>query len=384
MADIPPQSEADQWYAQARAYLERGQWHDALRSFTSALDLAPGFVPAYVERGLLLFHASLIDHALVDFELALRLDPYYGPGYLGRALVRHEQGDYSGELEDARRAIELDPLNAATYKLRVGAAYHGLREYNRAITEYDSIDGNTHDKQLFYSRALCYADMDRHADALTDLGRALAIAPGWSAALRARAGLYAQLWKHKLAYADVVAAGRHDPRFRSERRMYWLLAHPIRLVVGILALMAFGLFTLLSFTVPRVAPDTVAELSGSFVSIVPNDHDDLVVRLSGHARAFVVLADDRVIFDEANFRANVHAGEQLSVSVFKTDAQNASSNKSLVVFQIRSERALYLALSAAAELRQHNNLVVLPIGVIVSLLVLGWCFWPLLYAPKRA
>jgi tetratricopeptide (TPR) repeat protein len=148
LAETPPLPEADQWYAQARVYMERGQWRDALRAFTTAIDLEPGFVPAYVDRGLILFHANLIDHALVDFDLAIQLDPSYGPGYYGRALVRHEQGDYSGELDDARRGQELDPSNAAMYMLRVGAAYRGLREYNRAIGEYDTLIGaNPQDKQ---------------------------------------------------------------------------------------------------------------------------------------------------------------------------------------------------------------------------------------------
>jgi hypothetical protein len=246
------------------------------------------------------------------------------------------------------------------------------------------IDANPQDKQILYSRALCYVEMDRNADALSDLARALALDPIWPPALRARAGLYARLRKHKLAYADIVAAGQRDPRFRRERRMYWLLAHPIRLLIGIVAVMAFGLFALLSFTTPRIMPDTVIELSGAFVSMAPNDHNDLVVRLSNYSGAFLVLASDRGIFDETRFRADVRAGDQITVSVFKKNVQNAQLNRPLVVFQLRSGRAVYLSLEAAAEGRRHDNLIILPIGVIVSLLVLGWVFWPLLYSPWRA
>jgi tetratricopeptide (TPR) repeat protein len=379
------QHEAEQWYDQAKAFLARGRQRDAVRALTRVMELAPGFVSAYVDRGLILLEAGLSEQALADFNQALWLAPEYGPAYYGRSWARHTSGDHQGALEDAQHGMELDPDNSALYRRRIGVAYHGLRQYNQALVEYDAIlDADPQDQNTRYNRALCYADMGQNALALVDLTRTLAMDPGWSLALQARAALYAELYKYKLAYADIVEAGRHDPQARSQRRFLWVMAHPIRSMIGLVALLAFALFVILSTTLPPLRLDSVVELDGRLVSIVDGDRDDLVLSLAGYNDSFQILAGDRPLLAEQGFRATVHPGDQLHLSVLKTQLQQPQSDHQLTVFQVRSDRGVYLSLDATIGSRRRDMLITMPLGVLGSLLVLGLAVGPLFRSPWRS
>jgi len=82
-----------QRWEQAAGYYTSGDWDAAIAAYTAMLELAPDFVPAYVERGLILREQGDDKRALQDFERAIALDPSYGLAYYGRGWVRHARGD---------------------------------------------------------------------------------------------------------------------------------------------------------------------------------------------------------------------------------------------------------------------------------------------------
>ena len=73
-----------QMWKQARLLREREEWRQAIEMYTRIVNLAPGFAPAYMERGLLIHEMGNPEKAMFDFERAIELNPEYGPGYYGR------------------------------------------------------------------------------------------------------------------------------------------------------------------------------------------------------------------------------------------------------------------------------------------------------------
>jgi tetratricopeptide (TPR) repeat protein len=382
LTSLPQQHEAEEWHTQARAYLGRGAVRDGMRALKRALELAPDLAPAYVDRGMVLLSAGYIDHAADDFEQALCLDPNSGPAYYGRGTARHANGDYLGALEDVQRALALDRDNALTYQRAIGAAYHGLRDHGRAIAQYSAlVHEHPEDAASFYGRALCYAAIGRDAQALADLSRSSELLPNWLKPLRARVAVYTRMRKYKLAYADLVKVGPYDREDREQRWFLWIMAHPLRFFAGLIAFMALVLFVVLAFAGPAITPDTVVEIGGPLASVGQNDRGELVLHLQGYPRPFIVYSSDRALLDEASFDARVRPGDQIYLSVSKRNIQDVTSSQSLAAFQIRSAQTVFLSLDATFEARRRDNLLILPLGIVISLLLFILTLGPLLRSP---
>jgi regulator of sirC expression with transglutaminase-like and TPR domain len=193
------------------AYAE-GRWPETVQLYGRVLEIDPNYVPAMVQRGLIVREMGDAQAGMQDFDRALQLDPDYAPAYYGRGWVRHAQGDYQGELEDAEHAIHLDPGNAEMYFVRLGAAYHGLGQYDKAIDIYTrAIDAMPGVEGTIYNRALCYFDMGEYKLAIEDLDAVLKLDPDWAWALRARGMARAAVGDVPHAIADLTDAIKYAP-----------------------------------------------------------------------------------------------------------------------------------------------------------------------------
>ncbi|MER5216120.1 tetratricopeptide repeat protein [Streptomyces sp. NPDC002838] len=137
--------------------------HDeALAAYDRTVELNPDEPSAWVTRGSLL-HYSLkrSEDALACYDRALRLrsDIAIAWGYKADALRQLERFEEAEEA--AARSLELDPRN----------------------------------QNLLLIRALLRGDQDRHADALVDIDRALAIAPRSLTALHNKGATLLALWR---------------------------------------------------------------------------------------------------------------------------------------------------------------------------------------------
>jgi tetratricopeptide (TPR) repeat protein len=130
------QPEIYQLFDEGNQLFSKGKREEAIAAFTRLLEQAPQFFPAYVQRGLALQELGRVNEALFDHQRAIRINPNYGPAYYGRGWARNWLKDYKGELEDGLRGLQLDPDNTSLYRRRIGAAYSGLGQYERAIQEY--------------------------------------------------------------------------------------------------------------------------------------------------------------------------------------------------------------------------------------------------------
>lgn len=80
----------------------------AVRRFSQAYDLDPGFRKARLDRGILLYREmGLLEEALEDFNALLVEDPEYRPALLNRAMVYQEGGRFSEALADLEVYLDL-------------------------------------------------------------------------------------------------------------------------------------------------------------------------------------------------------------------------------------------------------------------------------------
>ena len=89
------------------ACYERADYDRAVKAFTKAIDLRPGFAAAYRNRGLAYRSMGEIDLVIADFSKVINLKPDDPEGYNNRAAAYCEANEYDLTIEDCHKAIAL-------------------------------------------------------------------------------------------------------------------------------------------------------------------------------------------------------------------------------------------------------------------------------------
>ncbi|MEN9202320.1 MAG: hypothetical protein Q6K80_08585 [Thermostichus sp. DG_1_6_bins_120] len=87
--------------------LLRGDSLGALQDLDRALQLDPGYAPAYVNRSYVYNQLRLAEEALADAEQAIRLDAGIPEAYFSRGVARLQLGDREAAMADFRQAMAL-------------------------------------------------------------------------------------------------------------------------------------------------------------------------------------------------------------------------------------------------------------------------------------
>jgi len=111
-----------------------GRFDEAVKDFTSAIDLDPVYVRAYIERGRVHLLTGDSGEALRDVDAALDIDPGSAEALEFRATIYRGMGRLDDALADANTSIELVP-RAGTYHTR-GLIYRDLGEEERARADF--------------------------------------------------------------------------------------------------------------------------------------------------------------------------------------------------------------------------------------------------------
>src|SRR5215813_3942909 len=114
---------------------ERGQYEEAIRNFTLALNADPNAYLAYYNRGLAQNKLGNYDAAIADFTRTLLIDHTYVYAIYARALAKYKKGDYEGSIADSNDAIHLNPSYTDAYYNR-GNSYYGKEDYAKATADY--------------------------------------------------------------------------------------------------------------------------------------------------------------------------------------------------------------------------------------------------------
>jgi tetratricopeptide (TPR) repeat protein len=239
------------WGNLGQACVTASLYDEAIRSCDKALDLEPGFPPAYYFRGQACAGLGRLSEAIRDYDKAIALKPDFSAVYNSRGFACEKLGRLSEAFRDYDEAIALKPDFAVAYNDR-GVAYADAGRFGDAIRDYDEaikLDpdyakahnnrGNAlvnagHDSEAIedYDKAIAldpafpeaynnrggaYARSGRFAEALRDFDKAIALKPDYAGAYYNRAMLHAQRTEYARALADVKMyeklGGRPNPAF---------------------------------------------------------------------------------------------------------------------------------------------------------------------------
>jgi tetratricopeptide (TPR) repeat protein len=107
----------------------------ALAMLANAQDKA-GSVQAY-NKGLQLMSQGKFRESLKSFDLSIQRDSSNYNAWIKRGFVRAITGDFAGEMSDYTFVINVVPEHAYAYVSR-GSAFNKLKEYSKAIVDFDS------------------------------------------------------------------------------------------------------------------------------------------------------------------------------------------------------------------------------------------------------
>jgi len=152
-----------------------GQYDAALRDFTMAISLDPGFYEAYNNRALTYEKMGQLDKALADYNTAVTLDPTFGEGFYHLGMVYGQMGLHNEAIQALDKSIALDPNNAEAYSNR-GVMYSRSGQPERALEDYSkAIALNQNFAAAYMNRGGLYLKSGRKDLAFSDFERACAL-----------------------------------------------------------------------------------------------------------------------------------------------------------------------------------------------------------------
>jgi tetratricopeptide (TPR) repeat protein len=119
----------------------------------------------YIDRGNYFLDVNQLDSALANFNRALELDAKNALALTQRSRTWLRKGDAQKALDDASAALEI-ARREETYGVR-GDAYRKLRQYDKAIADYDAaqrIDQDVAETWTLYAQSLQQAGRTHDAD----------------------------------------------------------------------------------------------------------------------------------------------------------------------------------------------------------------------------
>jgi len=183
---------------------------EAIDDFNAALKLAPEDATLYNNRGNVLLDLRHNAEAAKDFGQAIALAPTYGPAYNNRGNARFFLGDHAGAIADFTRAVALMPASPVPFngrgktQLALKRPAAALRDFSRAIV-LSSRYG-----QAYANRAAALMALHRFTDAVNDYTSAINFGTETAAVYLGRAAAYTSLNKPRQAFADLARAKEHD------------------------------------------------------------------------------------------------------------------------------------------------------------------------------
>ena len=124
-------SPAIDYYDRGEAHYFDGEYDQAFSELTRAIEIDPGFAPAYIIRGIAYNDKGEHDLSIADFTRVIEIKPTDAHAYVSRGMAYGNKGEYDLAVADHSRAIEIDPTLTDPYRLRA-RAYTYKGEYDKA------------------------------------------------------------------------------------------------------------------------------------------------------------------------------------------------------------------------------------------------------------
>ena len=175
-------SNADKYSDRALFYYEQKEYNKSIVDFTRATELDPDDSENWRMLGYV-YQNGIKDYekALDYYEKSLEVDSTYVLSINSRALIYVEQKKYDLAIKEYERGIalkEIDPKGAAYCYSNRAEQYERLREYDKALADYDSaIVLQPENADRYYNRALFYYEQKEYNKSIVDFTRATELDP---------------------------------------------------------------------------------------------------------------------------------------------------------------------------------------------------------------
>ncbi|MGX1785516.1 tetratricopeptide repeat protein [Bosea sp. NPDC055332] len=200
-------------------YLDRGlvrrragRREQALADFNAALQLAPNYVDALVQRGRLAFDRQDHAAALVDLDAATKSDPKDPSALYWYARALSEKGEQRSALFAFNRLVAIEPEDAINWVQR-GSVQEGRSDYAGALRSYDlGLKQTPGHRNLLFRRAFVLSMLHRDDAAIKAYDTLIAAHPEAAAGYGNRAWHLSQKGEHAAAMRDANRAISLDPK----------------------------------------------------------------------------------------------------------------------------------------------------------------------------
>jgi tetratricopeptide (TPR) repeat protein len=215
-APSPPASSApkgDDFFLQADAKLNQGDYKGALTDFDQVLRLNPKYEAAYTGRGVAKSNLGNKKGAIDDLDQALLINPNNVRAYGERGRLRFQAGDKRGAEADLKQSLTLsiDAQDYRAYNNR-GNLRDKLGDKQGSITDYDRAIRINPSYALAYSnRGLVRSSLGNKQGAIADYNQAILVNPNDVQAYINRGELHRKSGNSRKAIADYDQAIRINP-----------------------------------------------------------------------------------------------------------------------------------------------------------------------------
>ena len=123
---------ATEWFEKGYELDISGNYTDAEKAYSKAIELNPRDSVAYYNRGNAYYKLGNYQQAIKDYNRAIELNPQYANAHYNRGTAYSNIGDYQQAIKDYNKAIELNPQYEKAYYNR-GVTYAKLGNTKLAI-----------------------------------------------------------------------------------------------------------------------------------------------------------------------------------------------------------------------------------------------------------
>jgi tetratricopeptide (TPR) repeat protein len=199
------------YFKRGQAYLNTRQYAEALADMDRYMADQPDVPEAHINRAIALQGLKRDAEAVADLTKAIELGTSQTRVYFIRALLRTRLGDRSGAFQDRQKGLELRPSDELSWVVR-GLAQMNNGKPKAALADFDeALQLNPNSLDALQNKASVLAErLDRTAEAIPVLDRAIDLHPEFVPARAGRGVLLARLGKRQPAIKDAEECLRRD------------------------------------------------------------------------------------------------------------------------------------------------------------------------------
>jgi TonB family protein len=153
-------------------YIKAGEYNNAVKAFTEAINIDKKYSPGYSGRGLAYMNLKEYEKAIEDFDMAIKRSGKIALNYKLRGDAYSASKKYKMAVEDFNRAIKKEPEMLVAYFER-GNAFGNMDKYSEAIADYTKVlELDKNYLQAYNNRAVAYNKLNDSENMCLDIKKA--------------------------------------------------------------------------------------------------------------------------------------------------------------------------------------------------------------------